>query len=153
MGLMAAVVTAAPDPALFVPDDRSVVARHITAEGFTVLAVDDGTLVGFCIVRFPGAAPDNLAADAGVDPDRVAHVESVAVHPDHRGTGLQRALVDEAERRLTGSGARWVLCTVAPGSTASLVNFDRAGYRVLATATKYGGLLRHVLGKELEPVA
>lgn len=45
MGLMAAVVVAAPDPALFVPDDRSVVARHITAEGFTVLAVDDGTLL------------------------------------------------------------------------------------------------------------
>lgn len=151
--LMAVVAAACPDRALFVPDDAETVARHITEEGFTVLAVDDLEVVGFCIVRVPGDAPDNLAAAAGLPPGRVAHVESVAVHPAHRGAGLQRVMVAEAERVLAGRGLWWATCTVAPGNTASLRSFDRLGYRVVVTVPKYGGLLRHVLVKELPAAA
>ena len=52
-------------PEWFVADDRDFIRRHIEEEGRTVIARSDSSrLAGFFILRFPGAAEDNLSRDA-----------------------------------------------------------------------------------------
>lgn len=150
--VMSAVSAALDDASVFEADDADFIRRHIADDGFIVVAEDDQRIVGFCLVRFPRAEPDNLGWDVNLAPDaaaRVAHIESVAVHPRSRGRGLQRALVTECERRLAAEGTTTALCTVAPANTVSLGNFTALGYRVVVTKEKYGGKVRHVLMKEL----
>jgi ribosomal protein S18 acetylase RimI-like enzyme len=146
-----ALMTAARGP-LYCANDLEFVRQHIADEGFTVVALAGEAMVGFCVVRFPGEAADNLGRDAHLtmhDLARVVHVESLAVAPDFRGSGLQQALITQCEAALDRSSVSWLLCTVAPANVPSLRNFAALGYRVVATVHKYGGHERYVLAKQL----
>lgn len=79
----------------------------------------------------------------------MAHVESVVVHPAHRGRGPQRAMVACCEELLAAAGSRWAMCTVAPANTPSLRSFRALGYQVVGTGPAYAGLTRHTLVKRL----
>lgn len=150
--VMVAAGEALPEPDIYVVDDEAFVARHIDAEGFTLVACRDGAVVGAQIVRLPGEAEDNLGRDLGrpgIDLERVAHLESIAVLPEHQGHGLGRELIADAEARLARRGFRWAMCTVHPDNARSLRNLQDLGYRVMVTKEKYGGLRRHVMAKEL----
>lgn len=145
---VAGAAAAAPD--LYYVDTLEFVEDHIACEGFIVVAEVDSQIVGFQIVRRPGSADDNLGLEiglSGADLDAVAHVESAAVLPAHRGGGIQRALVTEAERRLVELGYRWLMCTVHPDNVHSLRNLRALGFEVIGTRDKYGGYRRHIMLK------
>ena len=80
------------NPEWFVADDRDFIRRHIQEEGRTVIARSDSSrLAGFFILRFPGAAEDNLSRDIpGIACllEEAVHMESAAVDPAFRGQGL-----------------------------------------------------------------
>ena len=148
--LMQQVVDLLPEPSLFIPETRQSLKQHLEQDGFILLAEED-RLAGYLMVRFPGTAPDNLAADAVLSPEDApycAHMESVAVHPDFRGRGLQKQLLEQAELRLMGK-APFALATVAPENHASLSSFLSRNYVVAATKVKYGGKLRHIVVKKI----
>ena len=139
------------DADIFVADDRESLRRHLSDEGRILMAVY-GELAGFLMLRFPGAAEDNLGVYAGIAPDemnQVAHMESVTVRPSYRGHGLQRRLVDRGETLVRKMGYKYSMCTVAPQNQWSLANMQAAGYSIVATVPKYGGLMRHILLKRL----
>ncbi len=93
------------NPEWFVADDRDFIRRHIQEEGRTVIARSDSSrLAGFFILRFPGAAEDNLSRDIpGIACllEEAVHMESATVDPAFRGQGLQRAMAAYGER-ITG---------------------------------------------------
>jgi ribosomal protein S18 acetylase RimI-like enzyme len=137
--------------ALFFVDDEAFIRQHLAARGFILVALRKIEIVGFIMVRVPGADQDNLGRELGLakaDLSRVAHLESVAVLPIYQGKGLGRLLVTRAEERLAQDGFRYLMCTVAPGNLPSLHNFQALDYRIVATRPKYGGLQRHIMLKE-----
>ena len=149
--VMAAAVGSLGDPMSYLVDDLAFVSEHIARRGFTLVSTEDGQVVGFQIVRFPRTDPDNLGRDIGLsgsELDQVAHLESAAVVPAHWGEGLGRELLVRAQEELSGQGFRYLMCTVYPANPASLHNLEAAGYRVVATKSKYGGYTRHVMLKE-----
>ncbi len=148
--LMEQAASQLSNPALFVPETRESLERHLEKEGRLLLA-EEGRLAGYLLLRFPGSAPDNLAPDAGLSPAealRCVHMESVAVHPHFRGRGLQKLLLRQGEELLPPEIA-FSLATVAPENAPSLRSFLQLGYHIAGTKEKYGGKLRHILLKEL----
>ena len=141
------------NPEWFVADDRDFIRRHIEEEGRTVIARSDSSrLAGFFILRFPGAAEDNLSRDIpGIAclPEEAVHMESAAVDPAFRGQGLQRARAAYGERIAAAMGFRFAFATVHPDNRASLTSMQRQGFDIAATKEKYGGRMRHILVKRL----
>ncbi|MDD2973246.1 MAG: GNAT family N-acetyltransferase [Lachnospiraceae bacterium] len=137
---------------LFVPDDRSFIARHIEQEGFTLIAKSQGVIKAFLIIRLPEDGTDNLGRHLHLSREelqKVAHMESAVVHPSCRGQHLQQQLLDLAEQELRKRGYQYLMCTISPDNTYSLNNAGRQGYEIMDTLPKYGGKLRSVLCKSL----
>ena len=79
----------------------------------------DGEIVGFTTV---GRCRD---ADAGPDDGEVF---AIYVDPDRWGSGIGRALIALAERRLRERGARRVVLWVLAGNDRARRFYERAGY-------------------------
>lgn len=153
LSVMDAAASGMAHPEYYVTDDREFVERHIEEEGFTLLWKEKGETVGFLLVHLPGDGEENLGRDGEVPPEelcRVAHMESAAVLPRFQGNGLQKKLVAAAEELLRRRGIRYAFSTVHPENAPSLRSMRAQGYEIVQTKEKYGGKLRHILGKELK---
>lgn len=139
-------------PEWFVADDEDFVRRHLSEEGFVIVAVaEDGQIAGFFLVKEP--RPDeNLGVYLDFDSEKlkqVAVMDSAAVGTAYRGNGLQGRMLKEAEKTLDTQKFRYLMCTIHPENIYSLQNMQRHGYEVKKTVQCYGGLPRHILLKEL----
>lgn len=115
------------------------------------VAMDGDSLAGALNILRPGLAEYNYGYDVGFEEERLQKVlcmDSVAVHPDYRGRGLQRQLLESAEQELQGKGERYLMCTIHPENTFSLNNALRLGYEIRKTMPKYGSV-RHLLCKKI----
>jgi phosphinothricin acetyltransferase len=111
--------TRAPDWAAFAAA-RLPAHRHV--------AVSDGAVVGWV-----AACPvSSRCAYGGV----VEH--SVYVHPDARGLGIGRLLLDALIASTEADGIWTIQSGVFPENTASLALHDRAGFRVVGTRDRLG---------------
>lgn len=81
--------------------------------------------------------------------NRVLHMDSSSVHPNHRGHGLERRMIAYAETLVDTSNYHYSFATVAPKNFASLKSLEKNGYQVMVTKEKYGGLVRCVMMKIL----
>ncbi len=129
-------------------DDEEFFAAHVAERGFTLVGEEDGQLIAFQIVRFPGPDEDNLGPDLQVDPARVAHMEICAVDPAFQRRGWQSRLVGAAVQAVP-SGYDVIASTVHPDNAASLAALHRSGFREVARVRKYGGLPRIILRLDL----
>lgn len=133
--------------------DPPEVLREAMQSGIMELwtAKDDGILVaGFNILR-PGMAEYNYGYDLGLSEEdlmMVINMDSVAVHPDYRGRGLQRKLIQCAEAYLAGEGRHILLCTVHPENHSSLTNVLKQGYTIQKKLQKYDSV-RYILRKDI----
>ncbi|MTE21849.1 GNAT family N-acetyltransferase [Streptomyces sp. TRM43335] len=114
--------TAAPSWEEF---DRTKLPEH----RLVALAPDD-TVVGWVAVSPVSAR----AAYAGV----VEH--SIYVHPDHRGRGVARALLDALITATEQAGVWTIQAGVFPENTGSLALHRGAGFRVIGTRERVGRL-------------
>lgn len=150
--VMASVYQAMPEKTWFCMDDCAFLYRHIAKEGFILKVLHSHEIAGFLVIRFPQNATDNLGCALNLTESeqlQVAHMESIIIHPKFRGLGLQRRLLAEAERQLQAFPIQHLLCTVAPDNTFSRNNFLKQGYVYQKTVSKYGGLTRDILSKNL----
>lgn len=60
-------------------------------------------------------------------------IDHLSVHPDSRGQGIGRGLIEEAERKATQLGARIAQCTIRVGNRESEELFKSSGYTPGAT--------------------
>ena len=109
----------------------------------------DGRLVAAAAIVTGRISERNLAEGSDDDKKASFTFDAVFVDPDWRGYGLQRVLIDRAADKAREAGAKQILATVSPDNSHSLNNFATAGYEIIATASKYGGLTRNILRYDL----
>jgi len=127
--------------------------RKMLAEGTMTLwlAEDGDRIVAAFDILQPGLDSCNYGYDLELDREelmQVVHMDTAAVHRDYRGLGLQRKLVETAEKQLSGKGSRILLTTVHPDNFYSLNNMRRQGYRIQKRVEKYQSE-RYVLRKDI----
>lgn len=139
-------------PKWFVADDEAYVRAHLDGKGFTIVAESaDGEIAGFFIVKEP-EPEDNLGVHLGFDEEKlkkVAVMDSAVVGSRWRGNGLQGRMLEKAEELLDKRRFTCLMCTIHPENRYSLHNMQKHGYEVKKTTECYGGLIRHILLKEL----
>ena len=68
--------------------------------------------------------------------DRMAHLISIAVHPNHRGKGLGRKLISKMEEEAKRQGAERVWLEVKANNPARTF-YRRLGYREIIRVERY----------------
>lgn len=132
--------------------------NHIEDKGFTLVIEDDTEIIGFLVVHFPKADKDNLGLHlyhTNSELYKVAHMETTAVLPYHKGHQLMQKMLLKAEDVLNSDYPgefRHLMATVHPDNMPSLKSFEKVGYNIIdRTENKYGpNLPRFTVRKELE---
>ena len=117
------VRAAMPHPEQFVPDTLENIARYLK-EDLCIGGWDGGRLGAYFILRYCGQDAHNYAAFMGIpreEWDGWANADSAIVHPDYRGNGLQRKLLEVA-LTLLRPGIVGIGATVSPENQYSLNN-------------------------------
>ena len=144
------VRAAMPHPEQFVPDTRENITAYLAHD--LCLGVFDGERLGaYFILRYCGQSEHNYAAFLGIpraEWDHWANADSVIVHPDWRGNGLQRILLEDA-LPLLRPGIVGIGATVSPGNPYSLNNAKASGFEIVSRREMYGGHDRYLLAKHL----
>lgn len=141
------------NPEWFCVDPREVLRAQMESGMMELwLAMDGQRIAGALDILIPGLDPVNYGYELQLSPEellRVVNMDSVAVHPDYRGRGLQRVLLAEAERWLGQDRDRILLCTIHPDNRYSLRNALLQGYTVQQKIEIYGSV-RYLLQKNLK---
>ena len=114
-------------------------------------AYDGERLGAYFILRYCGRSAHNYAAFLGVPREEWEHwanADSAVVHPDWRGNGLQRKLL-EAALPLVRPGIVGIGATVSPENQYSLNNALASGFVIADRREMYGGYDRYLLKKML----
>ena len=93
------------------------------SDSFALVAEDGQEVVGYAVVHVGG--PD----ETWVTSDRTAELETLAVLPSHRGTGLGGALVDAVEEELGRLGVEDMWVGVVAANSDALRFYERRGLR------------------------
>lgn len=153
----------------FICDDLNYVRTLLEQDGFGIVACDtSGNVVGNLLVKYPGITEENLGYD--IFPDyfssqnyptntnflerelqKVVHMDSASVLSNHRGHHLESHMLAFAESLIDTHKYLYAFATVAPANTASLKSLMRNGYQTMVTKEKYGGVLRCIMMKRLDP--
>lgn len=108
-------------------------------------------------MHFPKADKDNLGLHLYHSDDdiyKVAHMETIAVLPYHKGYQLMQKMLLKAEDILRSQYPgkfKHLMATVHPDNMPSLKSFEKVGYNIIdRTENKYGpNLPRFTVRKEL----
>lgn len=144
------VRAAMPHPEQFVPDTLENIARYLK-EDLCIGGWDGGRLGAYFILRYCGQDAHNYAAFMDIpreEWDGWANADSAIVHPDYRGNGLQRKLL-EAALALLRPGIVGIGATVSPENQYSLNNALASGFEIVCRREMYGGYDRYLLAKTL----
>jgi len=129
----------------------------LEGEGYLFKAIEEesGELAAAFILLYPGLSEENLSYDLDFPEESLKKtaIADVAVTKEkYRGHSLQRRLMTEGEKTAFEEGYRYLLCTIHPDNMPSLKSALSLGYEIKKTTRKYGGLVRHILEKELFPL-
>lgn len=104
-----------------------ILAAMLAEEGFeTIMAEEDGEVMGSATVNY---RPDMIAAQ----------LVSIAVLPEHRGKGVAKALLVEAENRVRKRGAKRIVLQVSVLNVAALNLYLHQGYVLQGMIGDYYG--------------
>ncbi|MBO4937424.1 MAG: GNAT family N-acetyltransferase [Oscillospiraceae bacterium] len=125
--------------------------REMMADGSMQLwvAEDGERLVGGFDLLLPGLEDYSYGYDLNFDEEqllRVVQMDTAAVHPDYRGLGLQKRLMEQAQQQIPAGSI--LLCTIHPDNRFSLNNVLKQGYTIEKKLEKYGSV-RYILRKDL----
>ena len=123
--------------------------------GLIVGAFAVGELVAFRALLVPEIDEEHLGRDIGLSEGELGNMiyqEISAVAPDYRGNRLQQKLAQVVmeELKKLEKKFRYVACTVAPMNIPSLKDKFTQQMYIAALKTKYDGLERYILVKDLE---
>ena len=136
---------------MFYADTKDFIEEHIEEKGFSLVAMSEEKIAGYIVVRFPKQDDDNLGKHVkeNIDLNKVVHMESTAVLPEFRNNGIQKLLLEEAEKKLAETEYCYYMGTVDPDNEFSLRTLTGRNYNVIDTVEKYGGLKRNIMYKEI----
>lgn len=125
----------------FFTDDREFIREGIHERGFALIAQLEGEAIAYMTVRFPGTKEDNLGKYLSFDRQQLmgtAMLDSVAVREKYRGHGLQKLLIEEAEKLARAEGYIHFLAKTHPDNRASLKSFISRGCRMMLKVHEQG---------------
>lgn len=152
MKLMMEAKAEVPNPDWFETDDEEFAEKHISEEGFTILAEHEGKIAALMLVRIPGKHEDNLGEYLNLDEEemeKVAHLETAVVSAEFQGNRLQYRLFCMAEEMVQERNCRYLMATVHPDNIFSLNNMKKLGMECAAEVEKYGGKRRYVMWRKI----
>ena len=82
-------------------------------------------------------------------PGPAVNMNNIMVHPDYRGKGLQRQLLQKLHETLRDNGYEYAIATVHPDNIWSVNNLKAEKYAYDHEQEKYGGLKRTIYVKKL----
>jgi ribosomal protein S18 acetylase RimI-like enzyme len=97
-------------------------------DAFVLLATRDDVPVGYVMAHVHEGADDTWPTG-----DRIGEIESLALVPGERGSGLGSLLMDAAEQRLAEVGAQDVLLHVMVGNDDARRFYERRGMTATMT--------------------
>lgn len=115
------------------------------------VAMDGNRIAAAFDILTPGPASFNYGYDLELEESdllRVVNMDMVAVRQGYRGMGLQKQLMQAAEKEIAQGGSRILLCTVHPDNHFSLNNILSQGYSIARKLPMYGSV-RYILRKDL----
>lgn len=125
----------------FFTDDREFIREGIHERGFALIAQLEGEDIAYMTVRFPGTKEDNLGKYLSFDDQQLigtAMLDSVAVKAGFRGHGIQKLLIEEAEKLARAEGYIHFLAKTHPDNRASLKSFISRGYHMMLKIHEQG---------------
>jgi hypothetical protein len=146
------VVEGLPAEELYVGHDADWLSRHICEEGLCLGAFKDQRLIGYAILRFPNASPDNLGKLMGLKPSEltnVAQLQGSGISFRYRGRGLQSEFTRRRLSLAKELGYRHACVSVSPLNVISLRNMLEHDLRIIAVIDRLAGYRRLVLYKDV----
>jgi hypothetical protein len=137
------------------PFPEDFMREHIGVKGQIIGVFFGNKLIAFRNIYFPN--PDdpewNLGIDIGIEGDdltRVANLQMVCVHPDHRGKALALKMNNHVISILREMKSHRYLCaTVSPFNYWNVRILLGCGFVVKKLKEKYSGKLRYVVYQDL----
>ena len=133
-------------------DDYDFYKNHLVSGGEILGCYVYDTLIAYAVLIFPGFDNENLGYDLLLEKNellKVAHLDSVAVHPGYRGNKLQYILFSLLEKISIQKGYKHLYSTVSPSNKYSLNNLLKLGLEIKLEKMKYDGKNRLILYKSL----
>ena len=139
------------------PSTRQELERALTDPRYRCLQVVDGQkIVGFaCMIYEPEEKYDLFRdLDSAVQPQHRCILDTVFVHPNYRGYGIQKLLVGVLCDWAWQDGKRFVCATIHPENEHSQRNFEKLGFQKVTDqpVPKYGSIRNFYLRKLKKPV-
>jgi GNAT superfamily N-acetyltransferase len=142
-----------PCPEIFMMHDDLYLREILRHERSVIGATTEEGLIAFSIIRIPGLSCENLGRDISLPEEeltKVAHLQAAAVHPAHRGQGLQRKLIFAHLAVIEEIGYDHACCTVSPKNPVSLRNYLSCGLAIEWLCPKKHGWWRFILHKKIK---
>ena len=108
-----------------------------------------GELVSFAVMVTNRKTSRSLAHDAGLPYEQCFTFDAVFTDPAWRGMEFQQRFIDWTVDLAKAARAQAVLATVDPTNAASKSNLEQKGFVIDRTITKYAGLTRHLMRKNV----
>ena len=114
--------------------------------------LSDGDEIAACVIANDEKVDGYADVPWQVDSDEVMVLHVLAVHPDHRGKGLARRLVENVieQERKTGKKALWL--DVIENNTTAEKLYQKQGFRYIQTKTLYYDVVGEMMFKLYERV-
>jgi ribosomal protein S18 acetylase RimI-like enzyme len=138
---------------IFQSDSAEFLQRCLTTHGRIIGTIVKKKLIAYRVIYFPKHFDDNLGIDLSFPEkilSKVAHLETVVVHPDYRGNSLALKMNYQALNVMKTLKYHHACMTVSPKNFYNLKIVFQLGFLIKKLQIKYGDKLRYILHKNLE---
>lgn len=138
--LQEVVMSSLPSEEIYKRDTKEFIEECLKDEGLLLGVFTEDKLISYRFVNFPGNEVRNFGKDLDLSNEeliKVAHFESVLVHPDYVGNRLQRITFELAENIVKEKGYYHICSLISPKNYYSLNNILRMGLNIRGLQRKY----------------
>lgn len=152
------VIGSLPSEEIYKSDTKEFIEECLEQEGVLLGVFENHRLIAYRFLNFPGNDERNFGRDLNLSNDelmKVAHFESVLVHPDYIGNGLQRKTFEIAEDIVKKYGYYHIFSLISPKNYYSVKNVLGMDLNIKGLKKKYSsgyggeGKFRYILHKDL----
>ena len=143
------VLDSIEDKDTYYPLSRAEILESVQMDHVAGIFNEADEMVSFAVIVGNRAGTRSLACDFRLAPDKCCTFDAVCSDPGWRGYGFHRQFIKWAVELAESAGIENILATVSPDNAPSKRNFIADGFVVKDTKTKYSGVKRDLLLKQV----